>query len=51
MKMVNCTFASKWIYNRCENFISEETTQKIKICTKDDVMDGALLEDIDAEML
>lgn len=51
MKIVNCTFATKWFYNRLANFISEETTRKIELLTSDDLKDGKLTELISDQVL
>ena len=51
MMVVNCTTFSKWIYNRVQAFISQETVRKISLYTKEDVDSGSLREFIGEEVL
>ena len=51
MMIVNCTTFSKWIYNRAQTFISQETVRKISLYTKEDLNLGLLREFIDEAVL
>lgn len=51
MMVVNCTTFSKWIYNRVQTFIAQETVKKISLYTKEDLNLGMLKEFIDEEVL
>lgn len=47
MYIVNCTHFAKWIYIGIEKVISEETSKKIKLFTREEVEEGVLREYID----
>ena len=49
--VINCTSFAKFVYTGLDKMSSEETRQKIKIFTADDVKKGALVEYIDVSVL
>lgn len=51
MMVVNCTTFSKWLYNRLQSFIAQETARKISLYTKEDLGAGMLREFIEEEVL
>jgi hypothetical protein len=51
MFIVNCTTVAKWIYNRINSFISEDTASKISLFTKDELEEGLLKDVIGGEQL
>ena len=49
--VINCTSFAKFVYTGIERMSSEETRQKIKIFTVEDIKKGALTEYIDVNVL
>lgn len=43
MYIINCTSFAKWLYTGVEKVLSEETARKIKLFTKEEIDNGALL--------
>ncbi len=41
--IVNCTPIAKWIVNRVLSFMPDESTRKVSIYTKEELMEGQLM--------